>query len=505
MDGDTLKPIVLTILDGVGIRKEEHGNAFNKAYKPVFDQLTRECPNSLLEASGKAVGLPEGQMGNSEVGHLNIGAGRIVHQPLQLINDRIETKTLYSNSYLLEVVNHVKQNNSKLHILGLLSDGGVHSHINHIIAILQLAKINNIENIYFHIFTDGRDTIPKNAYQYIKILETKIKEIGIGSIGTISGRYYAMDRDRRWDRTQLAYEAIIKGVGPKYNSSKEVIEDNYNKEIYDEFIMPSILDERSIIDENDGIIFTNFRTDRATQLLTAITNTSFKQFATKKINNIKLVSLMPCAESVIGKYAYRIEDLENTLGVYLSKMGFNQLRIAETEKYAHVTYFFDGGREKMLEGSTTLLIDSPKVKTYDLKPEMSAYEVTDRVLKEIDSNNYDFIVLNYANCDMVGHTGNFEATVKAVEAVDENLDRLHKKIKEKQGLLIVTADHGNCEYMLDENNNIITAHTTNKVPFIICDKGYTVKDGKLGDIAPTILSIMKLEVPEKMIGDILID
>ena len=500
-----MKPIVLAILDGVGIREENHGNAFKQAYTPVFNNLMRNYPNSLLEASGKMVGLPDGQMGNSEVGHLNIGAGRIVYQPLQLVNEKIEDESLYTNKYLLEIIEHVKSNNSKLHILGLLSDGGVHSHINHLLAMLELAKKNNIEAIYFHLFTDGRDTLPQKAYEYIEMIEDKIKTMGIGKIATISGRYYAMDRDKRWDRTKLAYDAMVNGVGNKYNNTKKVIDDNYAKGVYDEFIIPSVLDEKGMIGDKDAIIFTNFRPDRATQILTAITNHSFRDFEVKRLNNIKLVSLMPCAESVIGSYAYRLEELKNTLGIYLSSLGFHQLRIAETEKYGHVTYFFDGGREKMLDSCTTLMVDSPRVKTYDLKPEMSAYEVTDKLLKEIDSNRYDLIILNYANCDMVGHTGNIEATKKAVEAVDENLGRVYNKVKEKRGLLIVTADHGNCEYMLDENNNVVTAHTTNKVPFIICSNDYKVKDGKLGDIAPTMLTIMKVDIPKEMTGEVLIN
>ena len=499
-----MKPIVLTILDGVGIRKENHGNAFNQAYKPVFNYLMKEYPHSLLEASGKAVGLPEGQMGNSEVGHLNIGAGRIVEQPLEIIHEAIKDGSLFNNKNILNVIEHVKQNKSNLHVLGLFSDGGVHSHLNHILAMLDLGKKNNLTNIYFHLFTDGRDTLPKRAYHYIKLLEDKINKYKIGKIATISGRYYAMDRDKRWDRTKLAYDAIVNGIGERYNNPKEVIDSNYAKGIYDEFIIPSVLDDKGMINDNDGIIFANFRPDRATQILTAITNPSFRDFECKKFNNIKMVSLMPCTELVIGESAYQVQELKNTLGVYLSHMGFTQLRIAETEKYAHVTYFFDGGVDKLLKGCKRILIDSPRIKTYDLKPEMSAYEVTDRLLQELDLNNYDFVVLNYANCDMVGHTGDFKATVKAVEAVDENLGRVYNKVKAKGGLLIVIADHGNCEYMLTKNNKIVTSHTNNKVPFIICNKNYKVKNGKLSDIAPTILKIMKIDIPKEMTGDILI-
>lgn len=498
-------PILLAILDGVGIREEVHGNALKQAYTPIFNHLINTYPHSLLDASGKEVGLPDFQMGNSEVGHLNIGAGRIVHQPLELINQKIKDRTLFDNKYIVEVINHVKEHDSKLHVLGMLSDGGVHSHLSHFLAILDLAKYHQIKELYFHLFTDGRDTLPKVAYSYFRELEEKIKDVGIGKIATISGRYYAMDRDKRWDRTKKAYQVMVHGIGPKYESAKEVIKDSYLKQIEDEFIVPSLLDEEGLIDHNDGLIFANFRPDRATQILTAITNPTFKNFETKKLTNIKLVSLMPCIESVIGKYAYRLETLNNTLGAYLANLGFNQLRIAETEKYVHVTYFFDGGREKILDGCKTILINSPKVATYDLKPEMSAYEITDILLKELDNHNYNLIVLNYANGDMVGHTGNLEATIKAIETVDENLGRLYNKLKAKGGLSIVTADHGNCEYMLDANNEKITSHTTNKVPFIISDQSYQLKNGKLGDIAPTILKLMKVEIPKEMTGNVLIE
>jgi 2,3-bisphosphoglycerate-independent phosphoglycerate mutase len=499
-----MKPIILAILDGVGMRDEIKGNAFKQAYTPIFNQLLNNYPYSLLDASEEAVGLPKGQMGNSEVGHLNIGAGRVVLQPLQLINETFNNESIFNNEKILKVINHVKNNNSKLHILGLLSDGGVHSHLNHILGMLELCKRNNITNVYFHVITDGRDTLPDCAYDYIKQLENKIKEYGFGHIATITGRYYVMDRDKRWDRTKLAYDALVNSEGQKYDNLKAVIDDHYDKKIYDEFILPSILNEDGKISNNDGIIFANFRPDRATQILTALTNTTFKDFAIKTIENLKLVSLMPCAQSVIGESAFEIKELKNTLGEYLADLSYSQLRIAETEKYAHVTYFFDGGKERILDGCDRLLINSPKVRTYDLKPEMSAYEITDKLLKAIDTNKYDVIILNYANCDMVGHTGDFAAAKKAVEVVDENLGRLYNKIKEKQGLLIVTADHGNCEYMLDENKHVVTSHTTNKVPFIICNKDYQVKDGKLADIAPTILTIMKIEIPKEMTGDILV-
>ncbi|MDD3048736.1 MAG: 2,3-bisphosphoglycerate-independent phosphoglycerate mutase [Bacilli bacterium] len=499
-----MKPIVLTILDGVGLRKEEHGNAFLQADKPNFNYLINTYPHSELEASGEAVGLPTLQMGNSEVGHMNIGAGHIVYQPLQLINNAIKDNSFYHNNILLKAVNHAKQNNSKLHILGLLSDGGVHSHINHIIAMLELCKRNNFYNIYFHVFTDGRDTLSDVAYTYVKELKEKIKEYGFGAISTLAGRFYAMDRDNRWDRTKKAYDALISGIGDTYKNPEEAIKNSYNKKIYDEFIEPIVFNKEGLIEDNDSIIFANFRPDRATQLLTSISNPLFKEFEAKKLKNIVLISLMACSESVISDKAFALSEPTDTLGAYLSKLSYTQLRIAETEKYAHVTYFFDGGKDKILSGCDRILVNSPKVKTYDLKPEMSANEVTDKLLEAIDTDKYDLIILNYANCDMVGHTGDMKATIKAVETVDLNLGKVYKKVIDKKGLLIVVADHGNCEYMLDDNNHPITTHTTNKVPFIICNKDYKVRDGKLGDVAPTILKIMNLNIPEEMTGEILI-
>lgn len=498
-----MKKVLLTILDGVGINNNSYGNAFFKANKPNIDYLWHNYPNSLLEASGTLVGLPEGQMGNSEVGHLNIGAGRIVYQPLELINEAIRNGSFFSNKEFLEVINHVKSNNSKLHVMGLLSDGGVHSHLNHILALLKLAKDNDVQELYFHVITDGRDTLPDCAYKFIQELENKIKEYGVGKIATISGRYYAMDRDNNWDRIEKYYKVIVDGIGKKYNSSKELIDENYQNKIYDEFINPGILDENGIISDNDSIIWANFRPDRAWEILSSITNRNFKSEFQRTIrNNLKLVTMMGVADTVINTYAFSLDELKNTLGEYISNLGIKQLRIAETEKYAHVTYFFDGGIEKKLDGCDRVLIDSPKVPTYDLKPEMSAYLVTDKLLEIMD--NYGFIVLNYANGDMVGHTGNMDAAIKAIEAIDDNLGRVYKKATELGFTMVIVADHGNCEEMLDKDNNILTAHTTNKVPCIITDKTYQVKDGKLGDIAPTILKIMEIDKPKEMTGNELI-
>lgn len=497
-----LKKVILTILDGVGIREKEWGNAFKLANTPNFDNLWNNYPHSKLEASSTFVGLPVGQMGNSEVGHLNIGAGRIVYQPLQLMNAVIENGVFFNNVEILKTIDHVNSNNSKLHVMGLFSDGGVHSHKDHFMAILKLAKEKNIKRLYFHLITDGRDTLPNCSNKYIKELEDYIKEYNLGSISTISGRYYAMDRDNNWDRINKAYDVIVNSKGEIYNSAEELIKSNYDKGIYDEFIIPGIIDEEGSIEEGDGILWVNFRPDRAWEILSSITNNTFDKFDTKKLNNIRLTTMMPVADSVVNTYAFKLEELKNTLGEYLSKIGKRQLRIAETEKYAHVTYFFDGGIEKELPLCDRLLVPSPKVYTYDLKPEMSCHEITDKLLGIL--NNYDFVVLNYANGDMVGHTGVIDAAIKGIEAVDYNLGRLYNKAKELGFTMVIIADHGNCEEMLDESGNVLTAHTTNKVPCIITDNKYYLKDGKLGDVAPTVLNIMDIEIPKEMSGNSLI-
>ena len=497
-----MKPIVLCILDGVGISDKVEGNAFKLANTPNFDYLWNKYPNSLLNASSEYVGLQSGQMGNSEVGHLNIGSGRLIYQPSQLINEYIRNKSFFDNKELLKVIKHVKDNNSNLHIMGLVSDAGVHSLMGHFKALIQMAKDNDVKKLYFHIFTDGRDTLPKETLKYIEQLEKYFEEVGLGEIATVSGRYYAMDRDNNWDRIKKAYDVLVNGLGDKYNNPKEIIDYNYNKNISDEFIEPSVINEDGIISDNDAIIWGNYRGDRAREILTTISNPLFKDFEAKKFNNIKVVTMMPVADTVISTNAFQLEEIKNTLGDYLSSINLTQLRIAETEKYAHVTYFFDGGVDKEIKGCDRILVSSPKVATYDMKPEMSSYEITDNLLKVIDK--YDAVILNYANGDMVGHTGNIEATIKAVEAVDYNLGRLYKKCEELEITMVITADHGNCEEMLDKDGNMLTAHSTNKVPFMITDKQYQVKDGKLGDVAPTILKIMNIDLPKEMTGDILL-
>ena len=488
----------LAILDGYGLREEEKGNAVKLANNPVFEMLWNEYPHSQLEASGQAVGLPKGQMGNSEVGHMNIGAGRVVYQALELINKSIEDKEFFTNKELLKVINHTKDNNSKLHLMGLISDGGVHSHINHLMAALELCKKENLKDVYLHLFTDGRDVLPQSAYTYISKVEEKIKELGIGTIATVSGRYYSMDRDNNYDRLKKGYDAMVNGLGETKLSIKDYIEDSYKKEIIDEFFVPAVFDKNGTISENDGVIVFNFRKDRLREILTALTNPEFNDMEVVKFKNLKVVTMMPVVESVKAANAFSDPILTNILGEYIEKQGKSQLRIAETEKYAHVTFFFDGGKEVDYENEKKILIPSPKVATYDLKPEMSAYEVNDELLNELA--NYDLVILNFANGDMVGHTGVLQAAIKAVESIDDCLGKIYKKIKEINGTLIVTADHGNCEEMLDENNNILTAHTTNPVPFIVTNKNFSLENGRLGDIAPTILDIMNIEKPVEMTG-----
>lgn len=498
-----MKPVVLCILDGVGYRTESHGNAVMAAKMPTYHKLFQEYPYSLLEASGIEVGLPEGQMGNSEVGHTNIGAGRIVYQPLQLINEKIKDGSFFENEAFLEVMKTVKQNDSRLQLFGLLSDGGIHSHINHLIALLELCKKEEVKEVYLHLFLDGRDTLPDVALTYLKQIEDKCKELHLGHLATLSGRYYAMDRDNRWDRVEKAYRAIVDGIGEEYDSYEEAIKHNYEKGIQDEFLVPAVFNQDGMLREKDGLILFNFRPDRGRELFKALTNPDFQEFPHTTFEQISLVTMMPLSEEVHSKPAFQLETLTNTLGEYISSLGKKQLRIAETEKYAHVTYFFDGGVEKELEGCNRVLIPSPKVATYDLKPEMSAIEVTDRLLEELDQD-YDLVILNYANGDMVGHTGSMEATIQALETLDQCLSRLEQKVAALGGVLVVTADHGNSDTMLDEENRIVTSHSTSKVPFLVTKKGISLQEGKLGDIAPTLLTLMDLPIPHEMTGQNLI-
>lgn len=499
-----MKKVLLCILDGVGLSNEVVGNALYNANTPCLDKLFKNYPNSKLDASGELVGLPLGQMGNSEVGHMNIGAGRIVYQPLGLINAKIKDGSFYNNEEILNVINHVKKNSSKLHIMGLLSDGGIHSNIEHIFALLELCKKENVDRVYLHMFTDGRDTSPYSGEKYIKSLVDKIEEIGVGKIATLSGRYYAMDRDNNYDRLLLSYNAIVNGIGPKYRSAIDAWEFNQKKDITDEFIVPSIINSEGMIGSNDGVIHANFRPDRIRELGSAITNKAFCGFEREYLDNIKMVTMMPVSDEVICSNAFKLDDLVNTLGEYVSTLGVSQLRIAETEKYAHVTYFFDGGVEKKLDNCDRILIPSPKVATYDLKPEMSAYEITDELLGYIKKNKPDMVILNFANGDMVGHTGVYDAAIKAVETLDDCLNKIVNKVSLDEYTIIVTADHGNCEVMINRDGTINTQHTTNLVPFIVLDKNIKLRDGKLGDIASTVLDIMKLPIPAEMTGKSLI-
>ncbi len=504
-----MKPVVLCILDGCGIREESDGNAFKNANKPTIDMLIKEYPHSILQASGEAVGLPKGQMGTSEVGHMNLGSGRIALQPLQAITESIENKTLFKNDKILDVLNHVKNNNSNLHIFGLLSDGGVHSHINHLLALLEMCKQNNVQNVYIDVCLDGRDTYEKSALKYLEILENKMNELGVGKISTINGRYYAMDRDNNFDRLKLSYDAIVYGKGKVYNNYKELIEENYNNGKYDEFVLPGIINNCPLND-GDAIITFNFRKDRLREMFTLLSNpTEYEQQAKEKglevkhFNNLKTLTMFPVTETVKSKHAFNDLDLKNILVDYLHNNHISQLRIAETEKYPHVTFFFDGGREVEYNDMKKILIPSPKVATYDLKPEMSVYEVTDNFLKEV--GNFDVTIMNLANGDMVGHTGVYEAAKQAVEDMDKCIEKIYNKVMELNGVLIIIADHGNCDVMWDEDKKPVTSHTTNPVPCIITKEGLKLKDGKLADIAPTMLKLLELPIPKEMTGDVLID
>ena len=503
------KPIVLCILDGCGVREESDGNAFKNANTPTLDSLFEKYPHSILQASGKAVGLPEGQMGTSEVGHMNIGSGRVAMQPLETITASIESKEFFSNEEILKVLNHVKENSSTLHIFGLLSDGGVHSHINHVLALLEMCKKENIEKVSFDICLDGRDTYEKSAITYLNTLEEKMKELNLGTINTISGRYYGMDRDNNFDRLKLSYDAIVYGKGPKYNSYQELIDENYKNGKYDEFVIPGIIDSNPLKD-NDGIIAFNFRKDRLREMFTLFSNpTAYEEQANEKdlevkhFNNLKVLTMYPVTETVTCPHAFNDLDLKNIMVDYLHEKGYSQLRIAETEKYPHVTFFFDGGKEVEYPDMKKILIPSPKVATYDLKPEMSVYEVTDNFLKEV--GNYDVTIMNLANGDMVGHTGVYEAAKQAVEDMDHCLAKIYQKVVEElQGLLIIIADHGNCDMMWDENHKPVTSHTTNPVPCIITKEGIQLRDGILADVAPTMLELMGLPIPSEMTGKSLI-
>lgn len=506
------KPVMLMILDGFGMAPNAEGNAVEAANKPNYDSLMAKYPHTLLNASGLSVGLPEGQMGNSEVGHLNIGAGRVVYQELTRITKAINDGDFFTNETLNLAVNNAKEKNAALHLMGLLSDGGVHSHIDHLKGLLKLAKEAGLDKVYVHCFMDGRDVAPSSGKDFIIQLQEAMAEIGVGEIATVSGRYYAMDRDNRWERVELAYNAMVLAEGEKATSAVEAMERSYADNKLDEFVLPVVIEKDGApvgkIQNGDSVIFFNYRPDRARELTRAVNDKEFTGFSRETLD-LTFVTMTQYDASLEGvKVAYKPQSYTNTLGEYVANKGLNQLRIAETEKYAHVTFFFNGGEEQPNKGEDRALVASPKVATYDLQPEMSAPELTEKLIGLLSEDKYDMVILNYANPDMVGHTGVFEAAVKAVEAVDACLGKVVDKVLELDGSVFITADHGNAETMIDfSTGKEFTAHTTSPVPFVWVANhtdGKTLKPGKLADIAPTMLQEMGLEVPAEMTGEILI-
>ncbi|MBR1735549.1 MAG: 2,3-bisphosphoglycerate-independent phosphoglycerate mutase [Firmicutes bacterium] len=506
------KTTILMILDGFGINEKEEGNAVKQAKTPNIDKIMKTYPCTKGYASGLAVGLPDGQMGNSEVGHLNMGAGRIIYQELTRITKAIEDGDFFENKELLSAVENCKKYGSALHLFGLLSDGGVHSHITHLYGLLKLAKMNGLEKVYVHAFLDGRDTPPASGKDFIAALEKKMAEIGVGKIATISGRYYAMDRDNRWDRVEKAYEAITYGKGDKADSAEECMKNSYAQEVYDEFVVPTVImngdEPTATVNENDSIIFFNFRPDRAREITRVFCDDKFSGFE-RDFFKVKYVCFTDYDVTIPNKeVAFKKEVIENTLGEYIAKLGLKQARIAETEKYAHVTFFFNGGVEEPNENEERILVPSPKVATYDLQPEMSAYEVTEKLVETILSGEKDLIIINYANPDMVGHTGIMSAAIKAVETIDECVGKVMEAILRTDAQMFLCADHGNSDQLIDYNTGEpFTAHTTNPVPFVIinCKKAKGIREGgKLCDIAPTLLEMMDIEKPKEMTGESLL-
>ncbi len=504
---------MLMILDGYGLAAPSEGNAIAQANTPCLDRLFSEYPHTQLGASGLSVGLPDGQMGNSEVGHLNIGAGRVVYQELTKITKAINEGRFFDNEALSDAMDHVLQNDSALHLCGLLSDGGVHSHLTHLFALIDMAKQKGVSEVYVHALLDGRDVPPRCALTYVEQLENHMKEQGVGAIATIAGRYYGMDRDNRWERVVLAYDAMTSGEGETATSASEAVEKAYLREENDEFVRPTVILRNdapvATVNDGDAFVFFNFRPDRAREITRCFVDPDFSGFERKKVADDLMYICFTQYDATMPnvKVAFPPQSLDNTLGQYLASNGKKQLRIAETEKYAHVTFFFNGGVEAPNEGEDRILIPSPKVATYDLQPEMSAYEVTDRVVEQIESEVYDAIILNFANCDMVGHTGVLSAAVKAVEAVDTCVGKIVETLKAHGGRLILTADHGNADCMLDEEGRIVTAHSLNPVPVLVMDLERDVQlmdDGVLADLAPTLLDLMDMEAPEEMTGHSLI-
>ncbi len=507
------KPIVLMILDGFGLRDQVVGNAVKKANLVNFKCLMDEWPHTQLQASGLAVGLPEGQMGNSEVGHLNMGAGRVVYQELTRITKSIADGDFFENAVLLDAVKHASEKQQTLHLMGLVSDGGVHSHLDHLLALLEMAKKYEVKDVAIHCFLDGRDTPPQSALGYVRTVEEKVKNLGVGRIATISGRYYAMDRDKRWERLKLAYDALVLGEGLNEATAEEAITKSYERGEHDEFVKPTVVgtdpEGKYLLKEDDSVIFFNFRPDRAREMTRALLDEEFQGFKRPKGKfSLNYITMTQYDQTIEGaKIAYPPQTLNKTLGETVSSQGGTQLRIAETEKYAHVTYFLNGGREESFEGEDRILVPSPKVATYDLQPEMSAVQVTDALLERLDQADLNLIVLNYANPDMVGHTGIMDAVVKALETVDENMKRIVDKVISKGGALLVTSDHGNAEELFNEiTGEPVTSHTTNPVPLIMVgmDNMSLQDGGKLCDLAPTLLEMMGMNQPEEMTGHSLI-
>lgn len=489
------------ILDGFGYNESDYGNAIRAAKMPNLDKIRETCPKTIIGASGLDVGLPDGQMGNSEVGHTNIGAGRIVYQPLMRITNAVRDGSFYKNEALCSAMENCKNNDSALHILGLLSDGGVHSHLEHIFGLIDMAKANGLSKVYLHCFMDGRDVPPSSGKSYVEKLEAKLSETGIGKIASVGGRYYGMDRDKRWDRVERHYKALVLGDAPFEENAAEAVQRSYDEGITDEFIVPFICEKDAGIKDGDSVIFANFRPDRAREMTRAIVDEEFAGFerTAKKVCYVCMAQYDETLENV--KVAFPPLVLEDTFGEYIAKKGLKQLRIAETEKYAHVTFFFNGGVEACYENEDRDLIASPNVATYDLQPEMSAYLVTEKLLEELDKNEHDVIILNYANTDMVGHTGVFSAAVAACEAVDECLGKVCEKVKELGGTVLITADHGNADVMLAKDGTPFTAHSTNPVPFIVYNHECELREGGvLADIAPTMLKLLGLPQPESMTG-----
>lgn len=509
------KITALIIMDGYGLSKVKKGNAIGVDCSPYVRYLMQNYPTTTLNASGLAVGLPEGQMGNSEVGHLNMGAGRVIYQELTRITKSVSDGDFFTNPAFLAAVENVKKTNGKLHLMGLTSDGGVHSHITHLFALLELAKREGLKNVYVHCYMDGRDVSPTSGAGYVKQLQDKMRELEFGKIATVCGRYYAMDRDNRWDRVEKAYDMLTLGVGDKIATDPvQSLKESYEQGVTDEFVLPTVIVEDgkpvATIENGDSIIFFNFRPDRAREMTRAFTQSGFEGFDLKgKSRKVHWTCMTQYDEKFEDvDIAYRPETYENTLGEFLAKSGKMQLRIAETEKYAHVTFFFNGGVEAPNENESRILIASPKVATYDLQPEMSANEVCERAIVEIEKGKYDVMILNYANCDMVGHTGVIEATQKAVATVDDCVRRIVECILQNGGRAFVTADHGNAEKMLSDDGKPFTAHTTNKVPFILVDaqlRDRTLHEGALCDVAPTMLDVMGLTQPAEMTGTSLLD